>query len=147
MVGESGRAEPLETGGLLIGFWAGDRVRVVVTAVIGPGSKARHEAGSFGPDQVWQQEAVARLYEESGRRHTYLGDWHNHPHGLPHPSRRDRRVAGLIARSPAARAPEPLMLIIGRVRSGQRRLAVHIWRDYLRRARVQMTSGPSKVVV
>lgn len=52
------------------------------------------------------------MYARSGRRITYLGDWHSHPVGAPRPSRRDLRVARLIAGAPEARASEPLLCIL-----------------------------------
>lgn len=111
---EAARYFPLETGGLLMGYWsADDRGPVaVVTRLIGPGPKADRTPFSFEPDADWQAEQVARMYARSRRRITYLGDWHSHPGGAPRPSRRDLQVARLIAGAPEARASEPLLCIL-----------------------------------
>jgi integrative and conjugative element protein (TIGR02256 family) len=114
---EATERHPDETGGILLGWTgpssAGDgRSDVVIAEVIGPGPGARHDRTTFRPDAAWQTAQVARLYEASGRRHTYLGDWHTHPNGSGRPSRRDRRTLATIARSPDARAPHPVILIV-----------------------------------
>lgn len=80
--------------------------------MIGPGPAAHHGATYFQPDAGWQTGEVARWYQASGRLHAYLGDWHTHPFGAGFPSRRDRRTMAVVAHSPAARAPHPLLLIV-----------------------------------
>lgn len=147
MMREARRAEPLETGGLLVGYRAADLEQIVVTAVVGPGPAARHQRLQFAPDQEWQAKLVARLYELSGRRHTYLGDWHTHPGGAPRPSRKDQRVARLIAGAPAARVPEPIMLIVGQGRDGRRRIGGYVQRRYLRRTRIRLTDAPVTIIL
>jgi integrative and conjugative element protein (TIGR02256 family) len=100
---------PLETGGLLIGYFANDDV--VITDGIGAGPKAIHRRYSFVPDTEFQERELARLYNASGRLHTYLGDWHTHPEGAPALSLRDRRTLARIGRHSEARLPRPLMLV------------------------------------
>jgi integrative and conjugative element protein (TIGR02256 family) len=101
----------LETGGVLLGVTAaGD---LWIEAVIGPGPAARHGQTWFVPDAAYQQERVAELYEASGRRVAYLGDWHTHPGATPALSWRDCRTLRRISRTAAARQPHPVMLILG----------------------------------
>lgn len=102
---------PLETGGVLVGY-VGSRA-IEVTGIVGPGPNARHAPTRFSPDAVWQAERIAELYAESGRRLSYLGDWHSHPKGTPAASQRDRATLRHIAAYPDARCPDPLMLILG----------------------------------
>lgn len=87
--------------------------RLTITDVIGPGPAAKHERFAFTPDTQWQVERIAELYARSGRRLSYLGDWHTHPLGRPTPSHRDRETLRTISRYPDARCPQPLMLILG----------------------------------
>lgn len=108
---EADRTEPLETGGVLIGYGHDDE-EVVVADMIGPGPGAIHRRTRFEPDSGWQRKQIAEAYERSGRIHTYLGDWHSHPVGSARPSRRDERTARRIARHRAARARKPVMLIL-----------------------------------
>jgi integrative and conjugative element protein (TIGR02256 family) len=78
MMGEAAARYPLETGGVFMGYWADDRT-AVVTQAIGPGPNAYHHRHRFAPDQEWQTTEIAEYYRASGRRETYLGDWHTHP--------------------------------------------------------------------
>lgn len=111
MLAEAARMAPLETGGMLLGYRVGDEV--VVQAITGPGPDAKHHRARFEPDAAWQQQELERVYAESGRITTYLGDWHTHPAGVPVPSRRDRKTARKVAREKSARAPRPLTAILG----------------------------------
>jgi len=101
-----------ETGGVVMGYWVSDR-EVVITAATSAGSRATHREDGYEPDVDHDQREIARIYQESGRLHTYLGDWHTHPDSGPGLSRRDRNTLRAIAADAGARAPEPLMVIIG----------------------------------
>lgn len=104
---------PRETGGALLGFAdAADEGLLQIVTQTGPGPEAGHFRHRFEPDCEWQERRIATIYLESGRLTTYLGDWHSHPGGTKRPSRLDRKTAVAIARTPAARAPYPLMLIL-----------------------------------
>jgi integrative and conjugative element protein (TIGR02256 family) len=103
--------EPNETGGILLGYEVPDNHAVVITHLVGPGPKAKSSRAHFVPDGIWQEAEVARLYETSGRRATYLGDWHSHPDGVARPSKKDERTARDIAQTPEARIENPLILI------------------------------------
>jgi integrative and conjugative element protein (TIGR02256 family) len=130
MQSEADLAFPRESGGVFMGYWSDDAT-AVITALIGPGPNARHEKRSFAPDQDWQLEEIARHYRETGRRETYLGDWHSHPNSASGDlSRTDRRVLRRVAKCPRARAPTPLMAIL-HGRDGTWQLAM--WRATLRR--------------
>ncbi|UPK34545.1 Mov34/MPN/PAD-1 family protein [Bradyrhizobium sp. 186] len=101
----------LETGGALMGYWYGDTA--VITATIEAGPAALHQRYSFEPDQHWQVEQIARHYARSGRRETYIGDWHTHPAAKSgRLSRTDRSVLRRIIATPAARAPTPIMIVL-----------------------------------
>lgn len=51
---------PLESGGLLMGYWA-DRDSVVITDLIEPGPRTRHETRSFAPDYDFQERRAAEI--------------------------------------------------------------------------------------
>lgn len=111
--------------------------RVEVRAAVGAGPEAIHERTTFEPDQRWQESEVERVWRLDPTLE-YLGDWHSHPGGGTSPSRSDRAVLHVIASSPAARCPSPVMLIIavtadrlklgafGRVGRHQRRLQIDL---------------------
>src|ERR1700730_13029247 len=81
---------PLETGGCLVGYYAGRSNDAVVTHVLGPGPNARRSKNQFIPDRVFDDETLARLWDESSHTVRYIGDWHSHPEGTANLSRADR---------------------------------------------------------
>ena len=108
---EASEFHPIETGGVLMGYWWRPDT-AVVTATIGAGPHAHRDRHHFEPDQQWQLAEIARHYRESDRRETYLGDWHSHPDAKTgHLSYKDRSVLRRIINTPAARAETPLMLV------------------------------------
>jgi len=115
---------PNETGGILMGYWSAGNA-VVITHAIGPGPGARHTPYAFYPDVIFHDSEIERVYTESGRLSTYLGDWHTHPHGANSMSQRDRKTLLNIASAPEARASKPLMAILS-IR-GDCSLAVWYW--------------------
>ena len=111
LIDEASDYRPSETGGILLGYEA-DSTDLVICDLVDAGPDAERSRSRFTPDGEWQEREVAKLYAESGRLHTYLGDWHSHPAGMARPSRRDKETARRIAEHRVARAPRPLMLII-----------------------------------
>jgi len=101
---------PNETGGVLLGYDAGNGL--VVTAITGPGPKAVHERHAFVPDYDYQDAEIEIIYGKSQRRHTYLGDWHTHPDGGSALSSKDKRTLLRIARHRPARTLAPVMAIL-----------------------------------
>lgn len=122
MAEEFQRAYPNETGGVLVGYLVGSK-DVVITHVIGPGPLAIHSDSRFVPDWSYHELEIARLYEESGRLHTYLGDWHSHPNSSTRLSPTDRRTLSKIAKHTDARITTPLMAIVGQAEP----LTLRIW--------------------
>lgn len=109
-VEEAKHWRPLETGGVLMGYWNGDAA--VITALIAAGPNAIRESHNFEPDQEWQLAEIARCFNASDGRETYLGDWHSHPGASTGQlSGTDRRVLRTIIEEPAAHTPRPIMVI------------------------------------
>lgn len=102
---------PHETGGVLLGY-RGAAGQVVVAAMIDAGPDAKRSKVSFEPDYEYQTHEIAVAYERSGRRWSYLGDWHSHPNGMAILSRTDRQTLGRIARTAESRAPQPVMILV-----------------------------------
>lgn len=117
IVAEADRMQPLETGGILLGYRAEEGREFVVTHIVGPGPKAIHKRARFVPDHHYQFAEITRLYAEQPRWEshalTYLGDWHTHPGNFSYLSGQDKATLRLIAVTKSARAPEPVMLILG----------------------------------
>lgn len=109
---EADRFYDLETGGTLMGYRY-DTITVVVTVAIDAGPAAHRARHNFEPDQEWQVSEIAKHYANSGRRETYLGDWHTHPDAkIGRLSWTDCRVLRHIINSPGARAPTPIMMVL-----------------------------------
>jgi integrative and conjugative element protein (TIGR02256 family) len=104
---------PEESGGVLLGYWAGEPACPVVTQAVGPGPKAIHDRCWFIPDYEFHEREVSRLYSDSKGTLQYMGDWHSHPGVSGRLSKKDRSTLLRIAKARAARAPRPLMLILG----------------------------------
>jgi integrative and conjugative element protein (TIGR02256 family) len=136
---EAERNAPLETGGVLLGYWAKEFEEVVVTRATGPGPAAVHGRWHFVPDSRFQREEIARIYRESGHTETYLGDWHSHPNGTVALSWQDRLTLAKIAQERAARAPAPLMGIV----AGGPSWTPMVWRYQSRR--FSFLRGPNAV--
>lgn len=100
---------PMETGGLLLGYWAEDQA-VVVEATT-PGPDAGFAVDRYVPDGRWDEMQVAAVYERTGGLITYLGDWHSHPDGRRRLSALDRATIANISGDTSARAPRALMAI------------------------------------
>ena len=115
MAVEASRHYPLETGGILLGYANASGTQVVVRASVGPGPRAVHRRRGFVPDHAYHELQTARIYADSGRVWSYLGDWHSHPSGTLVLSRIDRRTLARIARAPDARVPKPLMIVFAGV--------------------------------
>jgi integrative and conjugative element protein (TIGR02256 family) len=112
VIGEADRHYPDETGGILLGYWVNGGKDTVITTLTGPGPRAVHRRNSFTPDYFYQEQRIADGYTTSGRRHTYLGDWHTHPDcSTAELSWKDRRALAEIAVYPEARNRSPVMAI------------------------------------
>lgn len=113
MLNEADRVFPLETGGVMMGYWAESGDEVVVCRISGPGPLAVHSEHAFVPDGNYQESEIARVYEESGRVHSYLGDWHSHPREAVYLSPKDVGTLRKISGFADARAPIPIMSVLG----------------------------------
>jgi integrative and conjugative element protein (TIGR02256 family) len=138
MLEEATRRAPNETGGVLMGYADRHGHSFLVENAVGPGPQAAHSRTRFLPDHDFHESEIARIYEESGRRITYLGDWHTHPQGSGHLSHRDLKTLASIAADSRARAPIPLMTILAGLE-----WSLFVWKGEL----VQRRFARAKLVV
>lgn len=97
---------------MLVGYWAaGD---VVITFVTQAGPRATHQRDHYEPDASHDLRLIAQLYRDSGRRWTYLGDWHSHMLKGERLSDLDRTTLRTIADTSSARLARPVMAIVTR---------------------------------
>lgn len=112
LISEADGHYPVETGGVLIGYWA-DASTAVVTASVGSGPASVHSRSAYQHDHAWEASKIAERYEQSGRSEVYIGDWHTHPnasHGELSPA--DLRSIRRVIKSPEARLSCPLMAVL-----------------------------------
>jgi integrative and conjugative element protein (TIGR02256 family) len=112
MIAEAQDKYPDETGGCFLGYYIEKNKEIVITDSIGPGPNAVHKKFYFKPDNKWQAEEIAKIYNESGRLHTYLGDWHVHSTPYDELSWKDKRTLRRIAKYTPARVKNPIMGIM-----------------------------------
>ena len=104
------KSHPLETGGVLTGYYNEGHDTAIVTGAGGPPpdserGRTRFYRGTQGLGQV-----LADLWR---KREHYLGEWHYHPGGSAQPSAADVRQMQDIAKDDDAHCPEPILLVIG----------------------------------
>lgn len=109
---EANRAYPLETGGVLVGYFS-EHGEPVVFGATGPGPAAVHRRQRFTPDHAWQCQQLDHIFDKSSGTLVYVGDWHTHPDASPRMSWLDHRTLRAIARHREAKVSNPLMLIGG----------------------------------
>ena len=118
MADEASARYPLETGGVLAGYWVGPD-ELVIKAASEPGKEAVHRRYRFSPDHDHQLAWIAAGYEQTDGVETYLGDWHTHPGAqVAVPSAADSRTARRISEHKEARAPNPVLLILAGDQAG-----------------------------
>ena len=104
------KSHPLETGGVLTGYYNAGHDTAIVTGAAGPPpdsekGRTRFYRGTQGLGQV-----LANLWR---KREYYLGEWHYHPGGSAQPSPADVRQMQDIAKDDDAHCPEPILLVMG----------------------------------
>jgi integrative and conjugative element protein (TIGR02256 family) len=77
-----------ESGGILIGSYRGPHLEVSGFTV--PGPRDIREGYRFVKQDAVHQRAATAAWEVSGKKETYLGEWHTHPVGAPAPSGLDK---------------------------------------------------------
>jgi integrative and conjugative element protein (TIGR02256 family) len=105
-----GRSYPLETGGILVGYYSDDsRFAHVTNLISAPGdsesSRFSFQRGVRGIQQFLNQMWLRKRY--------YLGEWHFHPGGSASPSGTDSDQMKSIAYAGSYHCPEPVLLILG----------------------------------
>ena len=121
---------PLETGGILMGYFGESGNIPVIMYASGPGPNAIHLRNYYRPDQEFDEAIIAAIHRKSGRQITYLGDWHTHPAPIDKLSYKDKKTLKKIAMYKNARVNMPLMLIL----SYDNQWAETVWQAELHKA-------------
>lgn len=105
-------SHPLETGGILVGYYNECHDCALVTMVTGPPSDSKSGRSFFYRGVRGLQRWLTNLWVNEERRY-YLGEWHYHPHGLPFPSRRDSLQMEEISNDSEYHCPQPVLVVAG----------------------------------
>jgi integrative and conjugative element protein (TIGR02256 family) len=134
VIDEASRLGGLETGGVLVGYYADDEI--VIVNIVGPGPKAKHRQTSFKPDGKYHSKELAAMYEKSGRIERYLGDWHTHPNSTSYLSDLDKSTLARIGGYKKAQLTTPIMLVLG-----TKKMQLKIWIYYINEKGRELIEG------
>ena len=109
---EASTQAPLETGGVLMGYFGKSENTPVILWATRAGSQADHGRDYYRPDCEFDESQIATMYKRSHQQISYLGDWHTHPAPCARLSHRDKRALRRIAVCKSARVGTPLMLVL-----------------------------------
>jgi integrative and conjugative element protein (TIGR02256 family) len=104
-----------ETGGALVGYFAGDAVHV--TAASGPGPKAIRRMFSVEIDGAFAKEFCDAEFKKSDGLVDYVGDWHCHPYFSTRPSGPDYEAMNVMSGFAGSPTRTPITLIYSRLTS------------------------------
>ncbi len=76
----------IESGGIIVGTLNPHENQVIVTDITLPYANDVRKANVFKRDSFGHQEEMDRLWHESKKTKTYLGEWHTHQQDIPVPS-------------------------------------------------------------
>lgn len=116
----------LETGGILLGYYADDGSVAVVQEATAPPNDSGRGSSWFRRGVAGLREELARRWREP-KRTFYVGEWHFHPAASVVPSPQDFAQMRHIASSARYHCREPLLIIVGReVLRGSRALRAFV---------------------
>ena len=90
----------IESGGIIVGTLNLYENQVIVTDVTLPHVKDIRKSNIFKRDSAGHQEEMDRLWNESKKTKTYLGEWHTHKQDIPVPSWIDKNDWKRISKKP-----------------------------------------------
>jgi integrative and conjugative element protein (TIGR02256 family) len=105
-----------ETGGILLGFDAGELGELLVMEAGGPGPTAERRADYFRRDLAHARQLAEDAYRRTTAR--WVGEWHTHPHGRLSPSRLDLKTYRGFLGNPTLHFPVFFAVIVGRGSAG-----------------------------
>lgn len=107
----------VETGGILVGKIesatpTGHSCKIIITDITGPQLGDQRYPYRFIRAETGHQKKMDELWESSGHKKMYLGEWHTHREARPHPSSIDTQGWKKIA-AKKQNSPWMVFLILG----------------------------------
>lgn len=104
------KANPYETGGVLIGNYSQDQTTANILQITPPPKNSKHAKYSFHRGSSGLKKILDTAWNQ---RQYYLGEWHYHPNFSAHPSNTDLRQMITLSKKNGLKCPEPILIIIG----------------------------------
>lgn len=107
----------LESGGIIVGYYDAVESALKITDITWPQKDDIRGRYRFIRKEAGHQELMDKLWEQSGYRKSYLGEWHTHNQSRPTPSFVDYNNWKNISKR-RHNFDEHFFIIIGKISSG-----------------------------
>ena len=108
---------PLETGGVLIGYYSeddnGDLNIINITRVLPQSRDSINNPTGFVSGTEGIMDILNEEWDNPEKRY-YIGEWHTHPDNSPEPSKLDDEQMFKYSKDDKLNCPEPILFVIGR---------------------------------
>lgn len=104
------KANPYETGGILIGNYSDDQTTANIIQITSVPKKSKHFKYNFYRSSKGLKEVLDLLWDKG---QYYLGEWHYHPNSSAEPSNVDKKQMLKLSQDKKLNCPEPILVIIG----------------------------------
>lgn len=108
------KADSIETGGILIGYYTEDFSTVIITGATPPPKDSKQGPTNFERGTLGLKSLLSKLWNGKENRRYYVGEWHYHPSFEVVPSGEDKDQMVEISYDNSYQCKEPLMIIVGK---------------------------------
>lgn len=124
---ECKKAERIETGGILIGYYYDDKSTAVITEATPPPKDSVSNTFAFQRGVSGLRTLLIEHWRNKKKRKYYLGEWHYHPTTHLEPSGIDLTQMILINQTAEYHCKQPIMILLGDKLEGIRQIRVYIF--------------------
>lgn len=110
MICYSDKANPYETGGVLIGNYSTNQTTANILQITPPPRYSTHQKYSFHRSSTGLKKNLDSMWNQG---QYYLGEWHYHPNTSAVPSYTDLKQMFALSNNNNLKCPEPILIIIG----------------------------------
>ena len=104
---------PSEVGTSLVGSYSDDGFVARVEELAPLPSDSRGSWSAFHRGVLGMTNYFTKLFADSSGKRYYVGEWHSHPDGSPHPSGTDDAALHAICRDARTKCPEVVLVLLG----------------------------------
>ena len=125
MIALADAVHPLENGASLFGRYSSDQHSAFIEGIAPVPRDAERGRFHFRRGIAGLATFFRRLFRRTSGKSFYVGEFHSHPGGSPHPSGEDDAAHHAIAADPACQCRAPVLVIVGDV-PGNRNIGVFV---------------------